>query len=759
MSKQIFDKINKYFLYLVAALTPLCFLPFTENILDSPKRFLVLGLVIISLISWLIKQKLRGEIRLRSINNLFYWAIGLILITFLISTLFSTWMGLSFWGGPYFVTDSLLSLLALVALAFLLIHSLKEGEYVNLIYLLIGSSAAVSLLALFKLYGFSLGIGVSTLVGSFNVVAIFAAIIFPLALSLLFRKNSPKLFLSISSLLLLSSVVLINFKVAWLTLILGILVSLFFSTWNNEETRVGWIITLIGCLALGIFFFLFTFTFPGFPTRPLEVSLSLGSEYDIVGGVFNEGFKSKLLGAGPATFIFKYSQYHSPSLNQTAFWGTRFKQGSSLFWDWAITKGILGVLSLIALWGVVLWKGFKKSVNTKKGYKVKLGVFSSIAALIGSSFLYSFNFSLWFLFWVMLGIAVGLLYPKVNRTKLVTQKVNIGYSLLTVLVITLGLSLIFLQGIRYYAASKHKQGLRSSRNGKIEKAINQISRAKELTSTKLNSPVDLYYRDLAQLHLSRATQVAADKENINPGLVRTSVTQGVKALDKATEIAPFNPANWNVKGFFYRKLIGIEQAGSLSLKAYKKATKVEPNSPFAYTEIGRVNLLMAQHGSKKRKQTYKDASKALNKALKLKPDYAPAHYLRAVVYDQQGNLEQAIGNLKKAKASAGQDLGLTFQLGLLYWRNDQFDKAQTTFKEVVETNNKYANAHYMLGLIYDRQNKKEKAQEEFKRVAELNPNNNRVERILTNLEQGKSALKGIATSTSPLKETPQEIKK
>ena len=755
MSK-ILTKINKYSLFGLVFLVPLFFLPFAQNTLSLPKRVLTLLLVVIGLTAWLFKQKIQGELKLKKVSQSFYWVMGLLLGGFALTTIFSVSQGLSFWGTPYSVTDSLLTFLVLIVLSFLTIHSFQKEEYVDLIQIFIGSLSLVGLFAVLRLYGAELGIGVSTLVGGYNVVALIAAVVLPLVLALLFHNRKRKWFLATCSVVFLLTLIVINFKAAWLVLGLGALVSLFFSTWQSE-IKTGWVLSLIGCLALAIFFFLFRFPLPYLPPRPAEVSLSLTSEYEIVNGTLAESFKSKILGSGPGSFTFQYSQHRSPVLNQTAFWGTRFSQGASTFWDWIVTKGLLGGLALIALWGIALWKSFKRVVQVDTSqWGLKLGLLSSLTALVGAAFLISFNFSMWFLFWLILGLLGGLLYPSVKRLELDSKVVNSSYSLLLLLVIVLGAGLLVLQGVRYYAATQHKRGLQLSQQGQLQQGINHISTANQLHDLPFNSPVDLYYRDLGQLHLRRANQINADESEINPGQVRTSVERGAAAFNRATEIAPFNPANWNTRGFFYRNLIGMEQADKLALQSYRKAAELEPSSPFPHTEIARVNILLAQQDSEQ--GSFEDALEALEEAIKLKSDYASARYLKAVVHDQQDNLQQAIEDLQQAEQTSGGDPGLTYQLGLLYWRNDEIDNAQTKFKQAVEANPEYSNARYMLGLAYDKQDQKQKAQQQFEKVAELNPDNDRVEQILKNLQQGQPALEQIGTTTAPIEQTPEEIK-
>ena len=76
------------------------------------------------------------------------------------------------------------------------------------------------------------------------------------------------------------------------------------------------------------------------------------------------------------------------------------------------------------------------------------------------------------------------------------------------------------------------------------------------------------------------------------------------------------------------------------------------------------------------------------------------------------------------------------------------------FERAVSINPSYSNARYFLGLIYDREGKKDEAISQFEKIAELNPGNQEVERIIENLQVGKSALFGI----SPPEPEPQSRK-
>src|SRR3989339_679023 len=90
------------------------------------------------------------------------------------------------------------------------------------------------------------------------------------------------------------------------------------------------------------------------------------------------------------------------------------------------------------------------------------------------------------------------------------------------------------------------------------------------------------------------------------------------------------------------------------------------------------------------------------------------------------------------------DIGVLFQLGLLYYQAQRLDEARAAFEQAIKANRNYANARYFLGLIYYMQGNPDASREQFKKIAELNPNNGEVRLILANLSQGKPPLDGIS---------------
>jgi len=766
----LFDKLNKIPLFLAIFLIPLFFLPFAQSVLEYPKQLLLLFLVFLSLIGWLGKQFLQGKIILKE-NRLLYLSLLFIFVFFSLSTIFSTWPGASFWGWPLSNTDNLFTLSFFFLFVFLFVNTFGEKEIFSALVLLLVSGTIAGIFLLFQLYGIFIlpfdffQIPAFNTLGNVSQAAIFLAVLLVISLVLTFRIKKPFFWLLL--LIFLGLTILIDSDHAWIVLLFGVLTLTIFglATTLPGKIRTGLVGFLMILLILSIFFLLFPLRFAGFPILPLEVSPGFLTGVEILRGVYTEGMKNLILGSGPGTFIFEYSKHRSPLLNQTLFWGKRFSSGNSEFLDWFTTKGLLGGISLLIFLGLIIYFSARKLTSRhfleEKWWRVEMRLifFASAIALVGAGFLSTFSFSLWFLFWF---IVAGLLFHHLKEkvVEINSQSRRITFSAITLAIIIFGLVLLFSQSQKYLADLNYTRGVRLFQQGALDQAINSIQRA-----TLLNPAVDIYWRDLTQLHLGKVNLLLQDQElpvEQRMQLVHENITSGAYAINQAINIAPFNVANWNVRGFFYRNLIGIEGAAEIALESYQKAAQLEPASPYAYGEIGRVYILMAQNF--RANQMFEAEQEALSlaisnleKSLRLKPDYGPAHYLLAVAYDQQGRKEEAIARLEAIRNFFPYDIGISSQLGMLYWRKGKPDLAQREFEGIINLIPDHSNARYMLGLVFDKKGEREKAKEQFKKVARLNPENQEVIKILENLQKGLPALEGIIPVQPLLGEIPPEI--
>lgn len=769
--KNTLDKITKISLYLLVFLLPLWFLPWTSNVLDFNKQALLVFLVFLSLFSWLLKSLIEGKISL----NVSRFNIPVIIFLLIsgIGTFVSTYRYASFWGWPLNITSSFLTTLSFALLYFLLVNIFQKREVFWLLFLLVLSSFLVALFGSLQLFGkFLLPFDFARLasfntIGTVNSLGIFLAALLPLVLTFFFiSKRFIRFLLGIFTLLVLGTLFIVNFWVAWLLLLIGSTVVLVFGISRRENFKSSWLTLPMVFLVVAIFFGVVRLGIPGLPTTPLEISPSQRTSFNIVRRALKE---KPLLGSGPGTFVYNYSKFKPETINQTVFWSVRFSAGASDILDKLVSTGILGFVSFLGILGVFLALALKGLIKRKKKKKQKeksvpiksvpkktqlydwilsLGIFASWLSIMGGMFLYPANICLRFLFWVLSSCFIILIDSRMKSWVLETSSVTSTLiSFLFILILIMGLGLFFMEGQRYVAEIRYQQGIRAWQRGDNTEATRYLSSAISHTG----GAQDNYWQALSQIYLAMIRE-QLEKE-ASPEVISQAITplvqNSINSAKTATDAAPQNVANWIVRGFVYRQLINvIEGVDKWAITSYKQALLLEPVNPHIHTELGRVYLTKGE---------IEKSKEQFQRALELKSDYSPARFQIANIYVIEDKIEEAIKEMEDVKRENPLDIGVSFQLGFLYYSDEKFEKAKAEFERAISLNINYSNARYFLGLIYDKEGKKMEATLQFERIAKLNPDNAEVPKILANLKAGRPALEGITPAQPPIEEKPEEV--
>jgi len=91
-----------------------------------------------------------------------------------------------------------------------------------------------------------------------------------------------------------------------------------------------------------------------------------------------------------------------------------------------------------------------------------------------------------------------------------------------------------------------------------------------------------------------------------------------------------------------------------------------------------------------------------------------------LLLEKQGDTEAAMQELEGLAANYPLSSEILFQLGRLYFNNNQVSEAITQFKRVVILVPNHSNAHYSLGVAYAAQGKKDLAIEIDRQTAKIN---------------------------------------
>ncbi len=326
-------------------------------------------------------------------------------------------------------------------------------------------------------------------------------------------------------------------------------------------------------------------------------------------------------------------------------------------------------------------------------------------------------------------------------------------------------SFVFLVGIfmtaqRYLAEVAFASALEIDRQGGgVQDMVVQLDRA-----ARLNQYHDTYVRSLGTALLARVQEELAGVSGVSTltpeasQYVQALVSAVVQANARASELSPFNVDNWLSRAQAYRELIPVMgEAAGFAMQDGRRAAELAPMNPRVATELGRTLLaaslakrplttatdpIASAQAQTQVTQMLADAQAALERAILLKSNYAPAHFELALVYEAQGRLGEAVKKMEDVVRYNPLDVGAQFQLGMLYLRRGQTGDdglAQVALERAVALSPGYSNAHWFLASVYESQGDIAAAVREVEAVLALNPGNSMVAARLNRLENGQIA--------------------
>jgi len=144
---------------------------------------------------------------------------------------------------------------------------------------------------------------------------------------------------------------------------------------------------------------------------------------------------------------------------------------------------------------------------------------------------------------------------------------------------------------------------------------------------------------------------------------------------------------WNDYG------IGLFLQGDLTgaAGAFQQITKIDPNNADGWVNIGRVRV---QEGN------LVAGSEVLERALKLKPDLARAHFFYAKVLRGEGRYDDAISHLREVLKQYPRDRVVHNDLGRILFLQRKYSEAQKEFEATISIDPEDLEANYNLMLCY-----------------------------------------------------------
>ena len=672
----MFKKIPKIAVYAVLFLIPIFTLPFTSNVLDFQKQFLLFIITSLGFLFW--AWGTLSEKKLVANRSPLHFFVAAFVAVALISSIFSLYSYGSLWGNPLPVAESFITVFSFALLYLLIVNNFKKEESYKLIAVTAVSASIAAVYAMIQSFGFYLLPFLNytkspafNTIGTTNSLSLYAAIIlaaiFPMALT---SKNPYRrlmmvcggiLFLTIA---FFNGVVTIYFpsKIAganydlsltpWIVLAAGALAAFIFSVSNskfinkNANIKNGSFALLFVALLFVVFNVFAKDMVAGIWNRggsasnqSMEAALHQQTAADIAINVLKQSTQSFLLGSGPGTFIYDYVKFKPQSVNQDSVgWNLTFFAGASEAVNRVATTGLLGLIAFLLIIGIWTSEGFRSLTGEGEESVLPLAVFGGWVAIVVALFYYPFNLSLMMLFWLFLGLIIIMDGSKCVVLPLRSVRLNYAISLIFVSLTILELGLLVWTAKRYYAEVEYLAAANALQKNDLTGAVKDL----ETAANSTDRLQDNYLTGLSQVYLAQAQQ-ELNKKDAKPEdalqaaepYLKTAVDAAMLSTDSAN---PSNSTNWAVRGYIYRQLIGVSDGfDTWAVNMYQKALSLEPNNPSLWTEIGQVYM---------KKNDLDKAKESFNKAISLRPGYIDPHYYLALIFDQQGDKEGAIKELE-----------------------------------------------------------------------------------------------------------------
>jgi len=758
----MYNRLIKISIYVLVFLMPLFFLPFSFEAFEFNKQYLLFFLTSIALFFWIARMVLVDkEIRFkRSPLDIFVLAF---LFVAILSAVFSIDKNSSIFGFYGRFSNGLISLISFVILYFLITNNVslktdKDSKSVinvsSLIKLFLKSVSLVVLFTYLSILGIwaklaSLQFSVSNFQfkmptvmlqwtfnpasGSLEGLAMFLGIIVVLLTGFLISeekkesKNKPSILLILFSLVLL---IIIDFTPSWIVIIgssvLFVAISLWKRIFREDVNKLLLPICLI--ILSGAFLFINSSGIQTaiFKTQlPQEQVLTQGISWKtgLKGAV--ESVKSGFLGSGIGTFFYDFSKFKPASFNQNTLWQIRFDRAGSHIAEILGTMGFLGIISYFVLIGLVLMISYFLLQQNKSIAPLLM----AFLALIFSQLFYYQNAILSFTFWLILGLSVVAWQKPVKETVITFKDFPELSLIFSALLIVLGLVFAgtYFFAVKFYLADVYyKNALVETPSQNLEKATN--------LNPSLSQYKIVLARDYLNKVISESQKPQGERDEVSlSNNVYLAITYaksgqvGKTMIKGATELSPNWVASQETLGMVYRDIQGVA-SGALEwgIKSFESAINLEPTNPVLKTELGKLYVISGE---------MEKAKAEFTKAKELKSDYLDSSIQLALISEKEKNLEEAIRQIEVLAMANPLDTEVLFQLGRLYFNNNQVDEAIAQFETVIYLVPNHSNAHYSLGVAYQKNGQKQKAIQEFEKVLELNPGNKDVQAKLEELGQ------------------------
>ena len=757
----VLEKISYCIIFIIAFLTPIFFIPISFIPTQfGTGLFFAFGVITVTLIM-IVSAFISGTFDLPIPKKYMVSLFMLVPVAYILAGLATGFSRMNFLGYTFDITTIGFMLLSFL---FLFLVSILFRNKKRIFYAYLAFVVSSLLFSIFLLVRIIFGVNVlsfgkfadltSNMIGNWNNVGIFFGIGVILSLvtyEMLKVSNFMKVVLTLALFLSHFFLTLVNFNIVWIILATCSLLFVLYGVFNNIDKEMFTIlslkekISLIPFYSVVVFFISVVFIIWGstlgaylsnqLKVTNVDVRPSLVTTVDIARNTLkNQPF----FGSGPNSFISQWQSYKPDEITNTVFWNTDFTYGMGLIPTFAVTTGIVGILSWIIFLGFYIYFGIKflfaKIEDIFFKYLIASSFFVSLylwimaCVYVPSTVVFVMTFFFTGLFFASLYVS-GVI-PVLPYKFYQTPKVGFLSSFVLVLLF-IGASALG------YGLFKNSQSLwYYQQSSKAVNILNDIPSGEAFIKKAIATvPYDVYYRSLSEIEILKLNSIVTqDSTKISKEEIQkqysTTLSDAINAGLSAKNADSSNYLNWVSLGRVYESAVPLNVAGSYESAqfAYNEALRRNPKNPSIYLYSARLAIA---------KKDLNQARIYTMNAIQAKQNYLDAYLLLSQIEVADKNLKGAIDSVTVASVINPNDSSVFFQLGLLKYNNKDYVGSIEALEKSLVLSPDYANAKYFLGLSYEMNKQHDKAIGMFNNLALTNPESVEVKTILTNLNAGK----------------------
>jgi len=739
----LLQTIIKKCLFLLTFLLPLFWSPLTSSAYDFGKYQVLFVLASVSFLAWSAKIVLKDKAISFNLNLLDFSVIAFLLVGVL-SSIFSVDKYVSLFGSYGIFSDGLIGMLSFGAVYFLIRGAKNQSTekfgltIENLLKVFFASFAIVLFVAYFSVSGLGNKFSINdasiqqrifnTTSFSLEGLSVFISTAMVLLTGVIICSDFKikKTFLKVLLFASLVLLIIIDVMPSWIILSVGLsfltILALSTNSFKEDMHRLLLPIFFVIISVLFIFIGLGNGSTDSFFTFPQEQYLEQSASYDIALSTIKEGPKNLLIGSGPATWLNDFLKNKPSFFNEeSVLWNARLNYAGSYIAGLVATTGVLGTLSYLSLIAFSLIGFF-----LLKDKKNSIPYISAIIAVLAGQFVYYQNTVLMFLAWFIFGLGSVAWKDSLSKKFSIKEsfsserkpEFNLGFSVILILI-----SLSVITGL-YFTT---KECLADNNYVQAQKATSLSDAVSYLEKSVEQDPYRVTYRVvLSQVYLSQVYE-----ENNKPEKEQDVIIVQEKMNNVTGQIAILESdfsnyvSAWELIGVINRDVLGDAEA---AIEAFEKALDIDRRNPTLHLEIGKLHVSL---------NDLIKSRESFVKAQEMKPNYIEAFLLEALTYEQE-DPDEVISKLKDVELKFPLDRDVKYQLGRLYYNQDETDLANSYFIETIQIDPNYSNAYYSLALLYEKKEEPETAIALLQRVLELNPGN---QEVLQKIEELESQVK------------------